>query len=206
MTAAYNDFSGQNAERVRALSDGVFAVAMTLLVLEIRLPLSEGGLTNHELWSELVDLGPRLAAYLLSFTMLGTFWLAQHTLLGLTDRSNRSLSWANLFFLLFVTTLPFTASVLAEHPHLSLAVGVYWLNLALLGLTLAGCVWRTARGGLVPEGHRDQLAIFGRRIALAQGLYAAAALLALVSPPTSIAALAVVQLFFVVAPRLGRVA
>ncbi len=77
MSSPYNRFAGQSLDPLRALSDGVFAVAMTLLVLDLRVPLGVAH-SNHELWHALSGLGPRLAAYVLSFTMLGIFWLAQN--------------------------------------------------------------------------------------------------------------------------------
>jgi hypothetical protein len=85
MSEPYNLFSGQSLERLTALSDGLFAVAMTLLVLDMRVPVSSADAvyTERGLWEALLRLGPSFAAYLLSFTMLGTFWLAQHTLLGI---------------------------------------------------------------------------------------------------------------------------
>jgi uncharacterized membrane protein len=196
----YNQYSGRSIERVQALADGVFAVAMTLLVLDVRLPDVEAG-DSHELWSQVTGLGPNLAAYLLSFTMLGTFWLAVHAILDLCERSDRALAWAVLSFLFFVTTLPFTASVLADHTHLWLAVILYWLNLAALGVTLGWMVLHAGHG-LVAEERRDGLTLVRRRLVLAQVLYALAALLVLVSPVASIAGLALVQLFFVVSPRL----
>ena len=125
MTSQYNELSGQSVERLKALADGVFAVAMTLLVLDLRLPEGEAD-DNAALWHQLQHLGPQFAAYLLSFTMLGTFWLAQHTFLERCRRSDRMLSWATLGFLFFVSTLPFSASTLAEHTHLTLAVLLYW--------------------------------------------------------------------------------
>jgi uncharacterized membrane protein len=72
----------------------VFAVAMTLLVLDVRVPVSAGlASSEHALQEALFELGPSFAAYLLSFTMLGTFWLAQHTLLGILGRCDRTLTW-----------------------------------------------------------------------------------------------------------------
>lgn len=73
----------------------------------------------------------------LSFTLLGIFWLAQHTLPGLCARSDRNLAWLQVGYLFVVTPLPFSASVLAEHVTISLAVGLYWLNIFLLGIVLA---------------------------------------------------------------------
>lgn len=98
MSAPYNGLAGQRLDPLRALSDGVFAVAMTLLVLDLRIPLGIAH-SNPALWHALSTLGPNFAAYLLTFTMLGTFWLAQHTLLGLCTRSDRNLSWLQVGFL-----------------------------------------------------------------------------------------------------------
>jgi uncharacterized membrane protein len=200
VSGLYNQYSGRSVPRVQALADGVFAVAMTLLVLDLRLPGGDVA-DSHALWSQLTGLGPNLAAYLLSFTMLGTFWLALHAVLDLCEQSDRTLAWAVLAFLFFVTTLPFTASVLADHAHLRLAVVLYWVNLAALGAALAWMVLH-AGSALVAHEKRDGLVLVRRRLVLAQTLYAFAALVVVVSPVASIIALAVVQLFFVVSPRL----
>src|SRR6185503_9326864 len=91
------------------------AVAMTLLVLDVRLPEPAQARTSDALVDVLAELRPQLLAYVLSFTMLGTFWLAQHTLLGLYDRADRNVAWLHLALLLAVTLLPFTTSVLADY-------------------------------------------------------------------------------------------
>jgi uncharacterized membrane protein len=200
VSQAYNELSGQRVDRVQALADGVFAVAMTLLVLDVRLPVTHAS-DSHALWTQLTALGPNVAAYVLSFTMLGTFWLALHTVLELCARSDRMLAWAVLGFLFFVTTLPFTASVLADHVHVSLAVVLYWLNLAALGAGLAWIVVH-ADAHLVEPQRRSDLRLVRRRLVLAQSLYAVATLLTFVSPVAAIVALAVVQVFFIVSPRI----
>ncbi|MFF0341576.1 TMEM175 family protein [Kribbella sp. NPDC004875] len=197
---SYNQLSGRDAERLRTLADGVFAVAMTLLVLDVRLPEGTEASSNGALWHQLQALGPEFAAYLLSFTMLGTFWLAEHTLLNVCDRSDRMLAWSVLTFLFFVSTLPFSASVLSSHVHLPLAVGVYWLNLLGLGLTLGWQVVHVVRAGLAER--TESVVLIRRRLVVAQTLYALAAAISLLSPPASIIALAAVQLFFIVSPRL----
>src|ERR1700734_1983745 len=144
MGEPYNIFTGQSLERLTGLSDGVFAVAMTLLVLDVRVPVSAAlASSDHALWGGLVKLGPSFAAYLLSFTMLGTFWLAQHTLLSILGRCDRTLTWIQLGFLFVVTLLPFSAALLAHFAHLRLAVGLYWLNILLLG---AGLEWSARHG------------------------------------------------------------
>jgi uncharacterized membrane protein len=205
MSEPYNRFTGQSLEHLTALSDGLFAVAMTLLVLDLRVPVSTAATaySEHGLWLALLAMGPSFAAYLLSFTMLGTFWLAQHTLLGILGRCDRTLSWISLGFLFVVSLLPFSAALLAHYVHLRLAVGVYWLNILLLGAGLEAA----ARYGrtLVPgddQQARARLTTFRRRILFAQTLYALAALICLISTTASVIALALVQLYFIVSPRL----
>src|SRR5262252_9517092 len=171
MSEPYNLFSGQSLERLPALSDGLFAVAMTLLVLDMRVPVGSARVaySEHGLWEALLRLGPSFAAYLLSFTMLGTFWLAQHTLLGILGRCDRTLTWINLGFLFVVSLLPFSAAVLAHYAGLRLGVGLEWAA-------------RYGRKVLLPgdavQAH-SRLATFRCRILLAQALYAAAALVCL---------------------------
>lgn len=195
--AQYNRFAGQSLERLNGLGDGIFAVAMTLLVLDVRLP-EDGG----ALGPELLDLRPRFLAYVLSFTMLGTFWLAQHTLLGLCERADRNLAWLHLGLLLSVSFLPFATAVLAGHLHERLAIGLYWFDLLLLGLWLAAGAGYARRAGLVLGENLPRLRVFVRRVAVAQVMYGLAALLCLASPAASVVALSVVQAYFVVSPRI----
>ena len=208
MTEPYNRFSGQSLDRLTSLSDGVFAVAMTLLVLDLRVPvgLAASRASEHGLWDALLRLGPSFAAYLLSFTMLGTFWLAQHTLLGIFGRCDRTMTWIHLGFLFVVTLLPFSAALLAHYVHLRLAVGAYWLNILLLGVMLE---WgaRYGRKAFLSDDAQAaaRLTTFRQRILIAQALYALAALICFVSTQASVIALALVQLYFIVSPRLPRV-
>ena len=208
MTEPYNRFSGQSLDRLTSLSDGVFAVAMTLLVLDLRVPvgLAASRASEHGLWDALLKLGPSFAAYLLSFTMLGTFWLAQHTLLSIFDRCDRTLTWIHLGFLFVVTLLPFSAALLAHYVHLRLAVGAYWLNILLLGVMLE---WgaRYGRKAFLSDDAQAaaRLTTFRQRILIAQTLYALAALICFVNTQASVIALAIVQLYFIVSPRLPRI-
>jgi uncharacterized membrane protein len=208
MSEPYNRFTGQSLERLTALTDGLFAVAMTLLVLDLRVPVSAAGpaYSEHGLWAAVLRMGPSFAAYLLSFTMLGTFWLAQHTLLGIFGRCDRTLTWISLGFLFVVSLLPFSAALLAHYVHLRLAVGVYWLNILLLGVMLEWAA-RYGRKNLLPDEAQAaaRLATFRHRILLAQTLYAAAAAVCFVATLASVIALAVVRLYFIVSPRLPRI-
>src|SRR5258707_4299341 len=114
MSTRYNLISGQNLSRLAALSDGIFAVAMTLLVLDLRVPLSSAIQSEQALWDTLVQLAPRFLTYLMSFLTLGIFWVGQQTQLNHFARSNRNLAWIHLTFLLGVTLLPFSTALLAD--------------------------------------------------------------------------------------------
>ena len=115
MTTSYNRIAGQSVERLAALSDGVFAVAMTLLVLDLRIPASEVIHSEPDLWRALIALSPRLVMYLMSFLTLGIFWVGQQTQLNHLVRSERSLTWIHIAFLFAVTLTPFSTMLLGEH-------------------------------------------------------------------------------------------
>lgn len=82
MGTKYNLIAGQSIERLAALSDGLFAVAMTLLVLDLHAPAVEAVHSEHDLWRALVALAPRLLVWLMSFLTLGIFWVGQQTQLN----------------------------------------------------------------------------------------------------------------------------
>ncbi len=120
--------------RIAALIDGIFAVAMTLLVLDLKLPEGVKLSTDSEMWRQLRELRTHFSTYVLSFIVLGTYWIAHHSLYHFVRRVNRSLLWLNLLFLLFVTFLPFSTNLLSGHYHLRIPVVVYGTNLLLLSL------------------------------------------------------------------------
>src|SRR5215212_8190211 len=145
MRTSYNAIAGQSVERLAALSDGVFAIAMTLLVLDLRVPLHTDVHAEGDLWRALLSLAPRLIPYILSFMTLGIFWIGQQTQLNQFARSDRTLAWIHVGFLFAVSIMPFSTGLLAEFITYRTSVVVYWFNLLLLGATLLGSVryaWR----------------------------------------------------------------
>jgi uncharacterized membrane protein len=205
MTDSYNQIAGQSVERLAALSDGIFAVAMTLLALDLRAPASEAIHTEHDLWRALVFLSPRLVMYMMSFMTLGIFWIGQQTQLNHLASSSRGLSWIHLAFLFLVTVTPFSTALLAEFTRYPPALLLYWLNILLLGTTLFAS-WNCAMAsGLVKSDlPPDVPAAIKRRIVIGQALYAFGALLSMFNTYWSIAFIVVVQLNYVIAPRLPR--
>ena len=205
MTTSYNRIAGQSVERLAALSDGIFAVAMTILVLDLRFPATEAIHSERDLAHALMALAPRLLMYLMSFLTLGIFWVGQQTQLNHLARSNRNLSWIHLAFLLWVTLIPFSTMLLAQFPVYRLALLVYWLNILLLGWTLYFSWVCAMDEGLVKHDMSPEVApAIKRRIVIAQSLYAVGMLLCVFSTYLSVATIVLVQLTYAVAPRLGR--
>src|SRR5437588_10909131 len=107
MVRSYNQVAGRRLDRMAALSDGVFAIAMTLIVFEIHVPDAGPIRSEQDLWNALIGLGPRLITYLLSFLTLGIFWNGQQTQLNLFAGADRDLSWLQLAFLATIALMPF---------------------------------------------------------------------------------------------------
>jgi uncharacterized membrane protein len=204
MGTRYNAIAGQSVERLAALSDGLFAVAMTLLVLDLKVPAAEAIHSDHALLAALADLAPRLVIYLMSFLTLGIFWVGQQTQLNYLAHGDRHLSWIHLIFLFAISLMPFSTSLMAEFIAFPSALLLYWLNVLVLGATLFGS-WRYAvRAELVRP---DVTAVIDRsvvrRIVIAQALYAFGAALCVFSTYWSIGFIIAVQLNYVIAPRIG---
>jgi uncharacterized membrane protein len=200
----YNRFAGKSLDRVAALSDGVFAFAMTLLVLDLHVPAMEGVRSEHDLWAALLKLAPRLVPYAMTLLLLGIFWVGQQTQLNAFQRADRNLAWITIAFLFVVTLTPFSTALLASFIQYRTALLIYWFNVLLLGLMLAWS-WRYAmRAGLVkadvpPEMGKSLM----NRIVVAQSLYAFGAALCAINTYWSIGFMLLVQLNYAIAPRLG---
>ena len=139
----------------------------------------------------------------MSFLTLGIFWAGQQTQLNHLAEGTRDLTWIHLGFLFAVTLLPLSTRLLAEFIDYRLALGIYWLNIFVLGAMLFWSWSYSTRAKLVkpdtPEKVRTSIC---RRIVLAQSFYAAGAALCFIHPWDSIAAIVIVQLNYAVAPRL----
>jgi uncharacterized membrane protein len=203
MPTSYNQITGQSLERLAALSDGIFAVAMTLLVLDLHVPASEVIHSQGELWRTLAGAAPQLISYLLSFMTLGIFWNGQQAQLNLFTRSDRHLSWIHIAFLFAVSIMPFSTRLLAGFIAYRSVLVAYWANILLLGVVLY-ISWRYAEhaGLLLENVTREQQCAVERRIVVAQGLYAFGACLCLINTYVSIVFIVLVQLNFALAPRL----
>ncbi len=191
-------------KRLAALSDGIFAVSMTLLVLDLRVPDALKVVTEDAFVSSIKTLIPRLVIYLMSFLTLGIFWIGNQTQLDRIERSNRHFAWLNLATLVLVTLIPFSTSLLATFITFRFALLVYWCNLFAFGVTiLAMWVYAWKVGLTKPETDPAFHRAFTLRVCLAQALYAGAVLICFVTNTyVSIGLIVLIQLNYVFAPKL----
>jgi uncharacterized membrane protein len=204
MSVVYNQIANRSLERIGALSDGLFAIAMTLIVLEIQVPTVAGIDSDAKLLAALGDLAPRFLTYLLSFMTLGIFWNGQQTQLSYLTRGNRDLSWLSLLFLAIVALFPFTTSLLAEFFQLRLALALYWVDILLCGFALLAIWTYVERAGLVRDDVGPEVGrAIRRRVLIAQALYATGMAIGLVfGTLPAVVFIVLVQLNFAIAPRI----
>jgi uncharacterized membrane protein len=122
--------------RIEALSDGIFAIVMTLLILEIHVPNLPPNAPNVEVAPALVALWPKFASYIVTFVSLGFFWVGHHIMYHAIRRADRILLWLNIFFFMFVSLLPFSTSVLNAFSEAFIAPLLFGANLAIIGWIL----------------------------------------------------------------------
>ena len=141
-----------STSRVEAFSDGVFAIAITLLILEIRLPGSTAGLTDARLRAELLGLWPSYLAYAISFLLIGMVWINHHRMFRYIERVDGVLLGLNVLLLMDVAFLPFSTDVLAQSLR---GTSAEHTAAAFYGLVLAvGGVFYNALWLYASYGHR----------------------------------------------------
>lgn len=200
MATLYNRIQGRNLERLAALSDGIFAVAMTLLVLDLHIPSAGQVHGEKELLLALCALGPQWIAYLMSFLTLGIFWAGQQTQLNHLEEGTRDLTWIHLVFLFAITLLPLSTRLLAEFITYRAALGFYWFNIFVPGAMLYWSWKYASRAGLIKADTPPEVrASICKRVVTAQSLYAAGAALCVINTWVSIAAIVLVQLNYALA-------
>jgi uncharacterized membrane protein len=151
--------------RVLALTDGVFAIIITLLVLEIHVPeLTQG----HTLNQALRELRPSLVAFVISFVLAGMYWVGHRDLFALIRRTDRGLVWLNILFMLPLCLLPFGAGMLGRYDQEPVALRIYGLVLVTIAI-MRTVIWLYATNR--PQLLWQRLDDRQRRAGLALNLY-----------------------------------
>jgi uncharacterized membrane protein len=193
--------------RVEAFSDGIFAIAITLLVLNIRVPPPD--LTGHggTLLPALLGLWPAYLGYLISFFTIGIMWVNHHSMFVLIRRTDRYFLLLSVFFLMCIAFLPFPTAVLAEYlpepKGRKLAVALYSATFVLTAVAYNALWWYAVRGGGLLDEKADQEAVrtISRRFILGPIAYAISFGLAFINAWASLAIHGVLAAFFVLPVR-----
>jgi uncharacterized membrane protein len=181
--------------RLETFSDGVFAIAATLLILDVQLP--EGGSVAHGL----LEIWPAYAAYVLAFVTIGIMWINHHTVFKQIDRVDRTFLIINVFFLMVIAFVPFPTRVLAEHLQhdAKAAAFAYGATMTLMAVMYNLLWFYAARGRRLIAADADQRTVTGITRAFKPGvpIYAIATLSALVSSWLAFALFEAIAIFYV---------
>ena len=144
---------GLTTTRVESLSDGVFAIVLTLMVFQIRVP----DVSPDQLWPRLMHQAPEFYSYAVSFILVGIYWVAHHNMYHLVKRSTRPLLWMNLLFLMFVGFVPYTVALVGRYADIQRVMIIYGVHLMIISGLLYLQWWYVTRkknllvGPLNPE-------------------------------------------------------
>jgi Predicted integral membrane protein len=186
--------------RVEAFSDGVFAIAITLLILEIKVPADLGG---RSLWHALAQEWPSFAAYVVSFFNIGIMWINHHAMFRLIARVDRQLLFLNLSLLLVVAFVPFPTALMAAYldensPASHVAAAVFAGTSVLVAIAFTA-MWRyVVRDGHLLRPGVDLIAARAtvRRFGLGFFVYLATVGLAFISAPLTLAVLFLIAVYY----------
>jgi uncharacterized membrane protein len=193
-------------DRLKALADGVFAIVMTLLVLQLGVPVA-GGLSGEAgLWRALGRLLPEFLIYVLSFMILGVFWVMHHSIYGVVRIYDTTLVWLNILFLMFVSLIPFSTALVGKNGFMTATAVVYGVNMLLiLNLGWANWAFITGKRRLADKSVDVAITRGGNRMGL---LYAAVMLasigMAFFVPVVSFFVYGVIVLAFIISTLMGR--
>jgi uncharacterized membrane protein len=146
---ASSDESSMGLERLVFFSDAVLAIVITLLVLPLaaEVDLPQGARLAHQVWA----LWPRMLSFVISFLVIGQFWISHHRLFVLVRRYDQRLLWLNLIFLLTVSFMPFPTALVGAHstPQDHFAAVFYAASMTLASVTITGTALYATRAGLL---------------------------------------------------------
>ncbi len=138
--------------RLETLADGIFAIAMTLLVLSIEVPTLPGNITSSLLMEYTVyNLIPQILIYILSFVLLASFWMTHH-IFFIIKRTNTKLLWINIFWLMSIAIVPFSTSMVGKYGGFQLSQLIFDINILVIGiLSYLNWTYAASRGMIIEQ-------------------------------------------------------
>lgn len=168
--------------RMETISDAVFAIVITLLVLELKVPHIANPQDMREVWKELSSVAPIFFSWVVSFFFIAIIWLHHHQIMNMVTHSDYGIFWINFCLLFFICLLPFPTAFMGDYPHTPIAVMFWGLTVSFISLMLVWFYWYNARYFLKDTYDRQKVMHHVRLSLFAAPLfYLVAALLAWVS-------------------------
>lgn len=179
--------------RLEAFSDGVLAIIITIMVLELKIP-------NEATWTALRPLIPKFLSYILSFVIIGIYWNNHHHLWQAVTRVNGSILWANLHLLFWLSLIPFTTGWMGENHFSTIPVALYgcilWLSAVAYSIMVRALMAHHGKDSLIASAIGD-----GRKERLSLFIYSVAIPLAFLSPWIALALYVTVALMWLIPDR-----
>lgn len=198
---------GLSPNRVEALADGIFAVAMTILVLDLHVPDLARDASDLLIDNHLAALLPRAVSYVSGFVILGTLWVGHHMHMHFIRRVDRALLWLNLLFLLAVTFIPFVVAFIGAFGPRRFSCLLYGADLMVAQASLIA-QWRYAAGGqrrlVGSDLSQAQYSALLGRVLLGFCGYGLGMALALAWPAASLCCYAAIALLYLIPGRIDR--
>jgi uncharacterized membrane protein len=187
--------------RVEAFSDGVFAIVVTLLVLELKVPALKDHASVGELAHQLVELVPKFLSWLISFIIVCKFWLNHHHVLGLARHANYAMVWLNSIFLMGQSFIPFPTALMGEYHNNRLAVSFFGCVFAVNTLLFIALHSYIVRNLIKPELAPLQDPHGMRKAMIGPASYLVGAAAAWFSVYAAFAIYALTPLFYITPPK-----
>ena len=186
--------------RLETLTDGIFAIAMTILVVTIQIPI--GPIHTPDLLVKTTsDIIPKFAVYFLSFLLLAVFWVDHH-MFYLVKKTNFTMIWLNIFWLMFIALLPLSTSIIAQFPEYQLAQLIFDFNLLFIGIFLY-LIWKySVIKGMVPENVKESYPYIKRILLFMPIVVTGAILTTFINPRWSMVVLFLIPILFVAGRKL----
>jgi len=196
--------AGLGKNRIEALSDGIFATVMTVLVLSLSVPAITMANVSSELAIDLESLLPNVVSYVISFVVIGLYWVGHHAVFHFVKRSNRQLLWLNMLFLLCVGIIPFSTALIGRYPFQQLTTIIYGANLVAASLSLYVLLWYSNANNRLVDKHQDKhlVKLASRRILVGPSVYLIAILLSFVDTRISLALYAITPIYYILPGKI----
>ena len=186
--------------RLEALTDGIFAIAMTIMVVTIQIPI--GPIHTTDLFVQTASgIVPKYALYFLSFLLLAVFWVDHH-MFYMVKKTNFTLIWLNIFWLMFIALLPLSTSIIAQFPQHQLAQLIFDFNLLFIGLFFY-LIWKySVNKDLISEKVKPYYPYITRSLTFMPIIITIAIIVSFISPRWSMVVLFMIPIIFLVGRKI----